>query len=275
MKRISLFLFVLILGALVVGMTLHFSTRRLDLTDFALTSPQGANKPLGMPQEGAVDFRFHQFSVWQRLAQPVVTRVDAPMGSESGAFSYNAQPFWSMNEARGGHHTGDDLNGIGGMNTDLGDPVFAVADGVVVYSGEPSPGWGKILVLGHRLKDGTLFQTMYAHLHQIDVARGSLVGRGQKIAAVGTANGVYPAHLHYEIRTGPGVDIGAGYAAHPLNRVNPAEFSAPLVGAADALAKSATALYVQSQLSRDTTELFNQLNNEKNRDKLIELLDKK
>lgn len=275
MKRISLLLFVLMLSALVVGMTLHFSSKRLNLDDFSLNSPQNANRPLGMPVEGAMDFRFHQFSVWQMLAQPEVTRMDEPMGSEFGSFTYNAQPFWSMNEARGGHHTGDDLNGIGGMNTDLGDPVFAAADGVVVYSGEPSTGWGKILIVGHRLKDGKTFQTMYAHLLKIDVALGSLVGRGQKIAAVGTANGVYPAHLHYEIRTGPGVDIGSGYAAYPLNRVNPAEFSAALHGAADALAQSATLIHLQATEQRDTTELFNQLNNGENREKLIELLDRK
>ena len=185
-------------------------------------------------------------------------------------------PFdWEMNDARGGHHTGDDLNGIGGMNTDLGDPVFAAAEGLVVYSGVPSPGWGSVLILAHRLTDGRTFQTMYAHLHQIDVALGSMVGRGQKIASVGTAGGTYPAHLHYEIRTGHGVDLGAGYAAYPLNRVDPSAFRAPLRALADDL-RPAVSTLVQHDLSRrDAEALFNQLNNATNREKLLDLLEQR
>lgn len=275
MKRTTLFLFILILAGLVVGLTLHLSNRKLNLTDFQLQSAQGANRPLSMPQNGAPDFRFHQFSLWQTLSTPAVDRLDEPMGSENGAFVYNAQPFWEMNEARGGHHTGDDLNGIGGMNTDLGDPVFAAGEGLVVYSGVPSPGWGSVLILAHRLADGRTFQTMYAHLHQVDVALGSLVGRGQKIASVGSAGGVYPAHLHYEIRTGFGVDLGAGYAAYPLNRVDPTAFRAPLLAAADDLHPAVSTLLQKDLTRHDIETLFNQLNDAKNRDKLLELLEQK
>ena len=63
---------------------------------------------------------------------------------------------------------------------------------------------------------------MYAHLNRIDVTPGALVARGGKIGTVGTANGYYPAHLHFEIRASDGVDIGAGYAANPLNHLDPA-----------------------------------------------------
>jgi hypothetical protein len=38
---------------------------------------------------------------------------------------------------------------------------------------------------------------------------------------VGTANGYYPAHLHFEMRISDGVDIGAGYAPSPLDRLDP------------------------------------------------------
>jgi len=275
MKRPALFLFILILAGMVVGLTLHLSDRKIDTADFQLMSPQGANRPLAMPASGTPDFRFHQFSMWQSLAQPVVDRIDEPMGSENGALVYNAQPFWEMNEARGGHHTGDDLNGIGGMNTDLGDPVFAAAEGLVVYSGVPSPGWGSVLILAHRLADGRSFQTMYAHLHQIDVALGSMVGRGQKIASVGTAGGNYPAHLHYEIRTGYGVDVGAGYAAYPLNRVDPQAYRAPLAAAADDLRPAVSTLLQKDLNERNADALFNQLNNAGNREKLLEILEQK
>jgi murein DD-endopeptidase MepM/ murein hydrolase activator NlpD len=272
MKRSALFLFMLIILAMVIALTLHLSQRKIDLADFHLKSPQGACRPLSMPESGAPDFRFHEFTAWQTLSTPLVDRIDSPMGSENGALVYNAQPFWEMNEKRGGHHTGDDLNGIGGMNTDLGDPVFAAAEGLVVYSGIPSPGWGSVLILAHRLADGRHFQSMYAHLHKIDVALGSVVARGQKIASVGTAEGIYPAHLHYEIRLGHGIDIGAGYAAHPLNRVDPASFRAPLAAATNDLRPAVSHIVQQATRERDAETIFNQLNNAANRDKLLEIL---
>jgi murein DD-endopeptidase MepM/ murein hydrolase activator NlpD len=173
--------------------------------------------PLSMPPEGSPDMRFRLLSPWETAVTPIASRFDPPLG----ALVYNAQPFWEMNVRRGGHHTGDDLNGIGGMNTDLGDAVFAVADGLVVYAGDPSPGWGNIVILAHRRPNGELVQSMYAHLDRIDVSPGELVARGGRVGRVGTAHGSYPAHLHFEIRTGDGVDIGAGYGGDPLNRVDP------------------------------------------------------
>ena len=45
--------------------------------------------------------------------------------------------------------------------------------------------------------------------------------RGGRVGTVGTANGSYPAHLHFEIRASDGVDIGAGYAMYPLDPARP------------------------------------------------------
>jgi hypothetical protein len=182
---------------------------------------QDADVPLAMPAAGPLDHRFHFLTAWQTVQVPQAVRFDPPLGSEHGGLAYNAQKFWEMNERRGGRHLGDDLNGIGGMDSDLGDPVFSTADGLVVYAGEPSSGWGKLVVLAHKLPDATILHSMYAHLDRIDVARGTLVPRGQQLGTVGTANGNYPAHLHFEMRAGDGVDIGAGYAMHPLNRLDP------------------------------------------------------
>ena len=198
-----------------------------------------ADSPLEMPVTGEVDHRFHFLSAFETARIPQAVRFDPPMGTEHGGLVYNAQKFWEMNEKRGGHHTGDDLNGIGGMNTDLGDPVFSTADGLVIYAGEPSPGWGKLVVIAHKAPDGRPLHSMYAHLHRIDVSLGSLVPRGGKVGLVGTANGYYPAHLHFEMRTSDGVDIGAGYAMFPLNRLDPlATISSLRNSAADALSHS-------------------------------------
>lgn len=198
-----------------------------------------ADTPLSMPESGEPDHRFHFLGAWESARIPRATRFDPPLGTEHGGLVYNAQKFWEMNEKRGGHHTGDDLNGIGGMNTDLGDPIFSTADGLVIYAGEPSPGWGKLVVVAHTAPDGRPLQSMYAHLHRIDVAIGDLVPRGGRVGLVGTANGYYPAHLHFEMRTSDGVDIGAGYAMHPLNRLDPAATISTLRNAApDALSAS-------------------------------------
>jgi murein DD-endopeptidase MepM/ murein hydrolase activator NlpD len=211
-------LLVLALAVLIIALVLVFGgkTRPVPRIGF-----QDDDAPPSAAAGRERDARLHLFSAWDRARIPLATRFDPPLGTEHGGFSYNAQGFLEMNDKRGGKHLGDDLNGIGGMDTDLGDPVRAAADGLVVYSGEPSPGWGGTLVLAHRIADGSLLQSMYAHLHQIEVPVGSLVARGQRIGSVGTANGNYPAHLHFEIRACDGVDIGPGYADQAFDRLDP------------------------------------------------------
>lgn len=209
-----------LLTLLAVACVLGLALWRSERADFGEISPDSR---LGLPVDGSFpDHRFHFLTAWEALEIPLARRFDPPMGTEHGGMVYNAQKFWEMNEKRGGHHTGDDLNGIGGMNTDLGDPVYSTADGRVLYAGEPSPGWGNLLVVGHRTLDGKVLHSMYAHLSRIDVSIGALVARGGQVGAVGTANGYYPAHLHFEMRASDGVDIGAGYSMFPLNRLDPA-----------------------------------------------------
>lgn len=161
---------------------------------------------------------------------PEALRWDMPMGSEHGALTYNAQPF------RITRHLGDDLNGIGGMNSDLGDPVYAAATGRVVFRGHAGPGWGKVIILAHRVRNAEtgqleVVQSMYAHLESTLVEPDQLVPRGTQIGTVGTADGRYLAHLHFEIRLGPYVFPGVGYADAPLNCVSPERFIAEHRGA--------------------------------------------
>jgi hypothetical protein len=229
-------LLALLFLAVIAGLWLLRPERLFSLRPGGL---QSADDPLEMPSRGEPDFRFHTLSAWQAAAVPSAMRFDLPLGSEHGALVYNAQKFWEMNVKRGGRHTGDDLNGIGGMNTDLGDPVFSVADGLVLYAAEPSPGWGKLILVAHRAPDGRSLHSMYAHLDRIDVKPGDLVARGSRIGTVGTANGYYPAHLHFEMRESHGVDIGGGYSLYPLNRLDPEKTIASLrVMAAEKLTPS-------------------------------------
>ena len=62
---------------------------------------------------------------------------------------------------------------------------------------------------------------MYAHLDQSKVLPGNLVARGEIIGTIGTANGKYPAHLHFEIRLSHGAEIGKGYLNRFLNHLDP------------------------------------------------------
>jgi len=191
-------------------------------------SPQQADAPLGFPVGPAGvaaphDLRFIQLNAFERAAIPTARRMVAPMGSEHGALTYNAQAYWSLNQKRGGHHTGDDYNGIGGMNTDWGDPVYAIANGLVVYRGEPSSGWGNTLIMAHRDLDGAILLSMYAHLEKSFSPYGRIIHMGDTIGTVGTANQNYPAHLHLEMRDSTGVHIGRGYKSDPGECVNPSE----------------------------------------------------
>jgi murein DD-endopeptidase MepM/ murein hydrolase activator NlpD len=105
-------------------------------------------------------------------------------------------------------HTGEDWNGRGGGDSDLGDPVYAASLGRVVAFGTYTPSWGNLVLLEHALPDGTRVWTQYAHLDRIMVqAAGQPVARGQQIGTIGKGEktpqypqGRWPAHLHFEIR---------------------------------------------------------------------------
>ncbi|MCH2061360.1 MAG: M23 family metallopeptidase [Verrucomicrobiales bacterium] len=165
---------------------------------------------------------------------PRVTRFDSPIGSEHGALTYNAQPFMAFNRHFGSYHLADDLNGIGGGDTDLGDLVYSVAAGRVVYAAHASDDWGNVVIIEHASGSGIgrrLFQTVYAHLDSVNTAVGMLVKRGEAIGTIGGAQGRYPAHLHFEVRDTDVADPGTGYAAGKLNRRNPEKMIIEMRGA--------------------------------------------
>ena len=161
---------------------------------------------------------------------PTTTRFDFPLGSEHGAMAYNAQRFTEN------RHLGDDLNGIGGENSDLGDPVHVIADGRVLLAREGGPGWGNVIIVLHAyLKDGvrTYVQSYYGHVETILVHTGDVVHRGEKIAAVGTANGRYFAHLHFEMREFITPFVGPGYRQDTRGWLDPTAFIEQHRGAPD------------------------------------------
>lgn len=219
---------VILLAVAIIGFAISQAPKQGPPSVRSLRTTQEADAPDGEPrrfEDGWLvppfDPRLDLFSGVDRFRIPLADRFDRPLGTELGALAYNAQPFWEMNEQRGGRHTGDDLNGIGGMNSDLGDPVYAVGNGLVVYAGEPSAGWGNTIVIAHRTRKGRIIQSMYAHLEAISVAVDGLVARGEVIGRVGTANGIYLAHLHFEMHEADGLSLGSGYVNYRTNRLDP------------------------------------------------------
>jgi len=76
-----------------------------------------------------------------------------------------------------------------------GDPIFAVADGRVVYVGGELRGYGNMVIVKH---DDT-FLTAYAHNSTMLVKENDVVRQGQQIATMGSS-GADRVMLHFEIR---------------------------------------------------------------------------
>ncbi len=117
----------------------------------------------------------------------------------------------------GGLHTGIDVS-----FEQLGEPVRAAARGRVTYS-DPA-GWDTekgVVVIQHTMPDGSLVNTLYGHMEELNdhyfPAVGQCVERGAIIGAVGFPSRGRP-HLHYEIRTRYRYEGGPGYT-----QVNPLE----------------------------------------------------
>ena len=175
-----------------------------------------------------VDPAFQLVSAIDLASLPIARRFDFPMGSEHGALVYNAQPFPEN------RHLGDDLNGIGGENSDFGDPVYAIADGRVILARDGGPGWGNVILVLHAYEEnGTrkYVQSYYGHVADMLVEPQQDVRRGEQIATVGSADGRYLAHLHFEMREFVTPFVGPGYREDTRGWINPSEFIAQHRGA--------------------------------------------
>ncbi|MEL6650020.1 MAG: M23 family metallopeptidase, partial [Bacteroidota bacterium] len=137
---------------------------------------------------------------------PQADGFDFPVGPPDAKAYYNAQPFGRN------LHLGDDWNGVGGGNSDLGDPVYSVAHGKVLEALDHGGGWGKVIRVVHRLEEQEV-ESLYAHLDTMLVEEGDFVERGDQIGTIGNVDGIYWAHLHLEIRSQKGLPLGGGYSA--------------------------------------------------------------
>lgn len=139
----------------------------------------------------------------------------------------NAENYYRALKFREKKHLGEDWNGRGGGNTDLGDPVYATADGLVIFADDVCCGWGNVIRMAHRLPNHPAHkyvETLYAHLHNVEVKSGSFVKRGQRIGTIGNANGKYSAHLHLELRSFVNMSLGPGYSDDYFGYLDPTQF---------------------------------------------------
>lgn len=114
----------------------------------------------------------------------------------SSSFGYRSDPFTGQKK----RHTGTDFA------CEVGNKVFATADGVVESVRTSSYGYGKFVVVDH----GFGYKTRYAHLSRIDVEQGMTVTRGTLIGLTGNSGRSSGPHLHYEV-------IYMGNYVNPMN----------------------------------------------------------
>ncbi|HJX25844.1 MAG TPA: peptidoglycan DD-metalloendopeptidase family protein [Chthoniobacterales bacterium] len=147
---------------------------------------------------------------------------DFPVGKPDAQGYYKARGFRSKG------HLGEDWDGVRGGDTDLGDPIYSIGNGIVVFAHDCHMGWGNVIIVRHTYREGGEIKNidaLYGHLNSMLVRRGQSIARGQQIATMGTAHGLYDAHLHLEIRKN--LEIGmsrAKFARDFSNYYDPSQF---------------------------------------------------
>lgn len=145
--------------------------------------------------------------------QTLADGFDAPIGTEAERRQNKLWPgHW--HDANGflnryfdsagkvAYHTGADLNlNVPRWNMDRGAPVYAVASGVVTFTGRVGDFWRNIIIIKHDpLADGTVVYSRYAHVENMQARAGDRVTRGQQICLVGKSGGSSGNyHLHFDI----------------------------------------------------------------------------
>lgn len=156
-------------------------------------------------------------SIFAEKPNYIAIGFDFPVGKPTAKGYYNAQKFTENN------HLGDDWNGTGGGNSDLGDSIYAIGNGYVNFAENIGGGWGNIIRIIHKYK-GKYYESLYAHCEKISVKKGNFVTKGMQIGTIGNVNGTYYAHLHLEIRDSILMDVGNGYSKNTVGYVNPTQF---------------------------------------------------
>ncbi|MCS6825030.1 MAG: M23 family metallopeptidase [Caldilinea sp.] len=155
-------------------------TATQDDLDFLLTM-------LNMPVDTSPFVVFAQKSAARKTATPIgPVPADWPYGS--GRFTWPVYG-WLSQGYRFDHRAID-------IAAPQGTPVTAADRGVVIRAGWNNQGYGRFVVIDHKID----YVTLYAHLDRIFVQEGEVVGQGQVLGTVGSSGNSTGPHLHFEIR---------------------------------------------------------------------------
>lgn len=93
------------------------------------------------------------------------------------------------------NHDGIDIAGA------MGDPVYAAADGVIIYSSYNTGGYGNMVMIDHGVSsEGVKVVTLYGHGSKLLKNVGDTVKQGDIIMEVGSTGNSTGPHLHFEVR---------------------------------------------------------------------------
>ncbi|MBP7965142.1 MAG: M23 family metallopeptidase [Paludibacteraceae bacterium] len=87
----------------------------------------------------------------------------------------------------------------------IGTDIYSTGNGLVVQAGWQQ-GYGNAVKINH----GFGYETLYGHMHKVNVRKGQRVNRGDAIGKVGNTGKSTGPHLHYEVR----------YQGKPVNPQN-------------------------------------------------------
>src|SRR5438552_1517402 len=94
---------------------------------------------------------------------------DFPVGKPDAQGYYKARGFRSHG------HLGEDWDGIRGGDTDLGDPICSIGEGLVVFARDCHMGWGNVIIVRHSYREngvGKNIDALYGHLNKVLVHSG-------------------------------------------------------------------------------------------------------
>ena len=93
------------------------------------------------------------------------------------------------------NHDGIDIGG------DTGNPVYAAADGIIIYSAFNTGGYGNMVMIDHGINDeGIKIVTLYAHGDKLLKNVGDTVKKGDIIMEMGSTGNSTGPHVHFEVR---------------------------------------------------------------------------
>jgi murein DD-endopeptidase MepM/ murein hydrolase activator NlpD len=201
-------------------MKIHLTILSFSALILACVNPQNRNNEIATYEN---DERITQINDY--LDTLITDGFDFPVGNTDGKGKYTSLTTGKVYDSwyiatkfaenySLGIHTGIDLNGTGGGDTDLGQPVYSIGKGMVIEANDFGAPWGNVVIVKHKYLENGHIQycfSLYAHLHKITIQKGKVIQRRGQIGEIGKGGDSYPAHLHLEIRKEIMKDFEATY----------------------------------------------------------------